>query len=54
MARVGEFCTSNVARLLLGIFIVVGLIFAVGVWTFYSPGRGVSIAHPTQTEPQRK
>jgi hypothetical protein len=52
MARVGEFCGSNVARWLLSAFIVVGLILAIGVWFFYSPGRGTSIEHQSQTVPQ--
>jgi uncharacterized membrane protein len=43
MARVGEFCTSNIVRFLLGVFIAVVLVLAVGVWFFYSPGHGSSI-----------
>jgi hypothetical protein len=41
MPRVGQFCASNIARLLLSVFIVVTLLVALGVWLFYSPGRGV-------------
>ena len=40
MARVGEFCASNVARLLLTVVIIILLVLAVAVWFFYSPGRG--------------
>jgi hypothetical protein len=47
MAKVGEFCSSNVARLLLLIFIGLGLVLAVGVWFFYSPGKPPSIVKPT-------
>ena len=47
MPRVGEFCPSNVARLLLGVVIVVTLVAAVGVWLFHSPGHATSIQHPT-------
>jgi hypothetical protein len=54
MPRVGEFCPSNVARLLLGVVIVVALVAAVGVWLFYSPGRGNSIEQPAKTaQPNR-
>ena len=45
MAR--EFCRSNVARLVLGIVIVLGVLLGIGVWMFYSPGHGTSIVHPT-------
>jgi ABC-type xylose transport system permease subunit len=46
MARVAEFSGSNVARLLLAVFIVVALLLAVGSWVFYSPGAGSTIAKP--------
>ncbi len=46
MPRVGEFCPSNIARLLLGVVIVVTLVAAIGVWLYYSPGRGTSIEQP--------
>ena len=43
MPRAGEFCPSNVARLVLGVVIVVTLVVAVGVWLFHSPGHATSI-----------
>jgi hypothetical protein len=46
MARVGEFCSSNIARLLLSVIIVVTLVLAVGTWVFYSPGSSASIVNP--------
>jgi hypothetical protein len=49
MPRVGEFCPSNVARLVLGVVIVVTLVVAVGVWLFHSPGHATSIEQPTHT-----
>jgi hypothetical protein len=52
MPRVGEFCASNIARLLLGVVIVVALVAAVGVWLFQSPGHGTPIEQPAHvTEP---
>lgn len=55
MPRVGEFCPSNIARLVLGVVIVVTLVVAVGVWLFHSPGRGTTISRPTHTaEPVTK
>ena len=55
MPRVGEFCPSNIARLILGVVIVVTLVVAVGVWLFHSPGHGTSIDQPThKTEPVTK
>jgi hypothetical protein len=52
MPRVGEFCASNIARLLLGVVIVVALMAAVGVWLFHSPGHGTPIEQPTNaTQP---
>lgn len=54
MPRVGEFCASNIARLLLGVVIVVALVAAVGVWLFHSPGHGTLIEQPAHaTEPVR-
>jgi hypothetical protein len=47
MARVGEFCGSNVARFLLLIFIAVGLVLAVGAWFFYSPAKHDSLVKPS-------
>jgi hypothetical protein len=49
MPRVGEFCPSNIARLLLGVVIVVTLVAAIGVWLFHSPGRGTPIEQPSTT-----
>jgi hypothetical protein len=55
MPRVGEFCPSNIARLVLGVVIVVTLVVAVGVWLFRSPGHATSIDQPTHTaEPLTK
>jgi hypothetical protein len=55
MPRVGEFCPSNVARLVLGVVIVVTLVVAVGVWLFHAPGHATSIEQPTHTaEPVSK
>jgi hypothetical protein len=52
MPRVGEFCASNIARLLLGVVIVVALVAALGVWLFHSPGQGTPIEQPAHaTEP---
>jgi hypothetical protein len=49
MARVGQFCASNIARLLLGVIIVVTLVVAIGVWIYHSPGHGTSIEQPAST-----
>jgi uncharacterized membrane protein len=49
MARIAEFSSANIARFLLGVFIAVMLVLAVGVWFFYSPGQGTSIE---KTQPQ--
>jgi len=49
MPRVGEFCPSNIARLLLGVVIVVTLVAAIGVWLFHSPGRGTPIEQSSPT-----
>lgn len=40
MPTLGEFCSSNIARFLLAIVIVIAVILIVGVVFFYSPGRG--------------
>ena len=53
MARVGEFCTSNVARLLLTVFIGIGLVLVIGAWFFYSPAKGSSIVQPSHSVPQK-
>ena len=47
MPRVGQFCPSNIARLLLGIFIIVTLLIAIGFWLYHSPGHGTLIEQPT-------
>jgi hypothetical protein len=49
MPRVGEFCPSNIARLLLGVVIVVTLVAAIGVWLFHSPGHGTPIEQSSPT-----
>jgi hypothetical protein len=56
MPRVGEFCPSNIARLLLGVIIVVTLLVAIGVWLFHSPGHGTTFIEkpPHATEPRSK
>jgi hypothetical protein len=55
MARVGEFCPSNIARLVLGVVIAVTLVVAVGVWLFHAPGHATSIEQPTHVaEPHNK
>jgi len=45
MPRVGQFCASNIARLLLTVFIIVTLLTAIGFWLYQSPGHGTSITH---------
>jgi hypothetical protein len=47
MPRVGEFCPSNVARLLLSVVIVVALVVAVGAWLYHTHGHASSIELPT-------
>jgi hypothetical protein len=52
--RVGEFCASNITRLLLGVVIVVVLVAALIVWLFHSPGYGTPVERPASTsEPVR-
>jgi hypothetical protein len=46
MPRVGEFCASNIARLVLMVVIGVVLATALGVWLFHQPGHGTSIESP--------
>jgi hypothetical protein len=48
MPRTGEFCASNIIRLLLGVVIVVTLVAAVAVWIYHSPGHGSSIEQPVR------
>jgi hypothetical protein len=49
MPRVGQFCPSNIARLLLGVIITVTLLTAIGFWLYQAPGRGTSIEQPTHS-----
>jgi hypothetical protein len=49
MPRVGEFCASNILRLILGVVIVVTLVAAIGVWIYHSPGHGTSIEEPAHS-----
>jgi hypothetical protein len=49
MPRVGQFCASNIARLLLSVVIVVTLLVALGFWLYHTPGSGTSIEQPTHT-----
>jgi hypothetical protein len=53
MPRVGEFCPSNIARLLLGVVISVTLLTAIGFWLYNAPGRGASIEQPTSRAARR-
>jgi hypothetical protein len=54
MPRVGEFCPSNIARLLLGIAIIVMLVAAIGFWLYHSPGHGTSIEQPSHSATPHK
>jgi hypothetical protein len=47
MPRVGEFCPSNIARLVLTVIIVVMAVAAVGFWLSQTPGHSRSIVHPS-------
>jgi hypothetical protein len=47
MPRVGEFCPSNILRLLLSVVIIVTLLTAIGFWLYEAPGHGPSIEQPT-------
>jgi hypothetical protein len=49
MPRAGEFCPSNIARLLLTVVIIVTLLNAIGFWLYQRPGRGPSIEQPTHS-----
>jgi hypothetical protein len=49
MPRVGQFCPSNIARLLLGVVIIVTLLTAIGFWLYQAPGHGTSIEQPTRS-----
>jgi hypothetical protein len=54
MPRVGQFCLSNIARLLLGVFIIVTLLVAIGFWLYHSPGHSTSIEQPTHSPAPNK
>jgi hypothetical protein len=45
MPRVGQFCPSNIARLLLTVVIVLTVLTAIGFWLYQTPGHGGSITH---------
>jgi hypothetical protein len=47
MPRVGEFCPSNVARLLLWVVIIGTLLTAFGFWLYQTPGHSTSIEQPS-------
>ncbi|AXC09647.1 hypothetical protein ACPOL_0262 [Acidisarcina polymorpha] len=54
MARVREFCAANIARLVLSIVILVGLLFGLGIWMFYSAGNGRLVdQHPQAIVPAK-
>jgi hypothetical protein len=53
MPRVGEFCPSNIIRLLLGVVIIVTLLAAIGFWLYKAPGHGTSIVQPTHSAAPR-
>jgi hypothetical protein len=46
MPRVGEFCLSNISRMLLGVIIILTLASAIGFWLYQAPGQGTSIEQP--------
>jgi hypothetical protein len=43
----GEFCPSNIARLLLSVVIIVMMVPAIGFWLYHSSGHGTSIEQST-------
>jgi hypothetical protein len=47
MPRVGQFCPSNIARLLLSVVIIVTLLIAFGFWLYQTSGHGASIERTT-------
>jgi hypothetical protein len=47
MPRVGEFCPSNIVRLLLGVVIILMLLTAIGFWIYQAAGHGSSIEQST-------
>jgi hypothetical protein len=46
---VGEFCPSNIARLLPSVVIIVTLLSALGAWLYRTPGHGTSIEQPVHS-----
>jgi hypothetical protein len=54
MPRVGEFCPSNIVRLLLGVIIIITLLAAVGFWLYQEPGHGTSIEQSTHAPGRAK
>jgi hypothetical protein len=53
MPRVGQFCPSNIVRLLLGVVIIVTLPIAIGFWLYQTHGHGTSIVKPTHAPAPR-
>jgi hypothetical protein len=49
MPRVGEFCPSNILRLLLSVVIIVTLVTAIGFWLYQAPGHGAPIEQPVHS-----
>jgi hypothetical protein len=49
MPRVGQFCPSNIARLLLTVVIIVTVLTAIGFWLYQAPGHGTSIKRPAHS-----
>jgi hypothetical protein len=49
MPRVGQFCASNIARLLLTVVIIVTVLTAVGFWLYRSPCHGTTIKQPAHS-----
>ena len=49
MPRVGQFCASNIVRLLLTVLIIVTLVTAIGFWLYQSPAHGTSIEQPAHS-----
>jgi hypothetical protein len=54
MPRVGEFCPSNIVRLLLGVIIIITLLTAIGFWLYQAPGHGTSIERSTHAPGRAK
>jgi hypothetical protein len=52
MPCVGQFCPSNIVRLLLGVIIFIALLAAIGFRLYQSPGRGTSIEQSTHAPTQ--